>query len=296
MTSARTGLVLCLSTCFVFTAAISSAATPQASIDGQAPGAAAPSATIAQAAQEEDDAILQPAEPEYRLINLPTTMLLPKYRMSFDLTHRFEGNLAVGSFLDNLKTLFGIDQGATIGLEFRIAVARRVQAAVYRTSSDRTIQFHGKWDAVRQSGPSPVSASALLSIEGTDNFTDDSRSPALGAAVSYLVGETAGLYATPIWVHNVAPGLGVTRDTFFVGVGTRVRIRPTVYVTAEVSPRLAGYQPGPPVYGFAIEKRAGGHMFQLNFTNTSSTTYAQVAKGGFTDSLFMGFNLARKFF
>ena len=33
-----------------------------------------------------------------------------------------------------------------------------------------------------------------------------------------------------------------------------------------------------------------------HFTNTSATTYAQVAKGGFTDSLFMGFNLARKFF
>ena len=116
MTSARTGLVLCLSVFFVFTAAISSAA-PQASTDPQSPGASAPNPTSTQEPQEEeeDDAILQPAEPEYRLINLPTTMLLPKYKMSFDLTHRFEGNLAVGTFLDNLKTLFGIDQGSPAG-------------------------------------------------------------------------------------------------------------------------------------------------------------------------------------
>jgi hypothetical protein len=81
-----------------------------------------------------------------------------------------------------------------------------------------------------------------------------------------------------------------------MGIGGRLRIRPTVYVAAEFSPRLAGYQPGEPHFGFAIEKRAGGHMFQLNFTNASSTTYAQVARGGFVDSLFLGFNLARKFF
>ena len=242
----------------------------------------------------EDPAALQVAEPEYRLINLPTTMLLPRNRMSFDLTHRFAGNLRGRSFGDIAGDLFGLDEGAIIGLELRYGVWDHVQAAFYRTSFDKTIQLHGKWDAIRQHGASPVSVSGLISVEATTNFEDD-KTPAYGASVSRKISDVAALYATPIYVHNVAPRSG-DLNTFYMGIGGRVRIRPTVYVTAEVAPRLHGYEPGEPAYGFSIEKRAGGHMFQLNFTNTFSTTYAQVARGGFADSLYLGFNLARKFF
>jgi hypothetical protein len=48
---------------------------------------------------------------------------------------------------------------------------------------------------------------------------------------------------------------------------------------------------------FALEKRAGGHMFQLNFSNGFGTTMSQLARGGFTnDDWYLGFNISRKFF
>jgi hypothetical protein len=75
-----------------------------------------------------------------------------------------------------------------------------------------------------------------------------------------------------------------------------VRVSATVYLVAEVAPRASGYRPGEAAYGFAIEKRAGGHLFQLNVNNGQGTTLGQLARGGFPDSLFLGFNLARKFF
>ena len=62
------------------------------------------------------------------------------------------------------------------------------------------------------------------------------------------------------------------------------------------SPRLSGYKPGSNQFGFAMEKRAGGHMFQLNFTNTFGTTFAQIARGASPRSLSLGFNLSRKFY
>jgi hypothetical protein len=103
-----------------------------------------------------------------------------------------------------------------------------------------------------------------------------------------------------MWVHNVSPFLsqstGVKDNTFFVGIGGRLRIRPTVYVSAEVSPRVAGTVSNTAEYGFAIEKRAGAHVFQLNFSNSELATFAQTAAGGLPDSLFLGFNLTRKFF
>ena len=140
-----------------------------------------------------------------------------------------------------------------------------------------------------------MSLSALISVEGADNF-QERYSPALGLAVSRMAFDRLAVYATPIWVHNTAALLNIDRDTFFVGLGGRVRVSSTVYLVGEVAPRAGGYSPDQPAYGFAIEKQAGGHLFQLNVNNGQGTTFGQLARGGFSDSLYLGFNLARKFF
>jgi hypothetical protein len=247
----------------------------------------------------DDDAVLQPAEPDYRLINLPTTLRLPLYKSSFALTHRFNGNLRNGPFSDQAKGLFGIDNGAQIGFEYRFAPIRHVEVVAYRTNFDRTIQLYAKYDAIHQNSQTPLSVSGLLSIEGGDNFTKR-YAPSVGATISRQIDDHVALYAVPLWVHNVSPLLaeitGVKDNTFFIGLGGRVRIRPTVYVSAEVSPRVAGLAANTTEYAFAIEKRAGAHLFQLNFGNSQGTTFAQTASGGLPDALFMGFNLTRKFF
>jgi hypothetical protein len=134
------------------------------------------------AAADEDAAALVLAEPDYRVLNLPSTLRLPLHGSNFQLTHRFNGNLRRGSFSGNAGNLFGLDQGAVVGFEYRFGIARHLQAAVYRTAIDKTLQLHGKYDAVRQSGSIPVSLSALVSVEGADNF-QERYSPALGLVV-----------------------------------------------------------------------------------------------------------------
>lgn len=245
--------------------------------------------------EEQDDADLRLAEPDFRLVNLPTTLPLPVHGFSFELTHRFVGNLARGSFVEHAKNLFGLDQGALVGLEVRFGLARGLQAVVHRAALDKTFQFHAKYDAVRQRDATPVSVSALVSAEGVDNFTEQ-RAPALGAIVSRSVSDRIAIYAAPIWVHNTGPLGQVTRDTAFIGVGGRLRVGATVYLVGDVSPRIGGHAPGPPEFGFGIEKRAGRHLFQLNFTNTLGTTFGQTARGGSPTAIYLGFNLARKFF
>ena len=240
--------------------------------------------------------MLRLAEPDFRLVNVPTTLVLPRNRAAFELTHRFNENLAKGSFGSHADRLFGIDAGASVGFEFRFGILRRVQAIAYRTTIDQTLQLHGKYDAFQQGEGMPVSVSALLSIEGNDNFRED-YAPALGAVVGRTFGEWVAVYASPVWVHNTGAFTETEkRDTGFVGLGTRLRIRPTVYLVGEVTPRVGGYESGEPEFAFGIEKRAGGHLFQLNFANTVSTTYRHLARGGFSDSLFLGFNIARKFY
>lgn len=260
------------------------------------PARAQAQASGAQAlSEQDDDAVLDPAEPEFRIVNLPTTARLPKWKSNFSLTHRFAGNLRQNSFGTNLDNLFGVDEGATVGLEYRIGVARHLEAVAYRVSFNRTIQLSAKYDAVHQNARRPLSVSVVASEEGIDNFQEQ-FAPALGAVLSHEFGSHAAVYVVPTWVHNSAGATGTVLNTTYVGLGTRLRVRPTVYVTAEVSPRTSGYSPGTQAFAFAIEKRAGGHMFQLNLANIAGSTAAQLARGGAPHSLALGFNLSRKFF
>lgn len=139
-------------------------------------------------AQPPGEGEFDPSQPDFAVINMPTTLRLPKYKSAFRLTHRFARPLGQGDFGDLAGDLFGFDSGAQIGLEFRVSLLSRSQVGIYRTS-DRTIEF------------------------------------------------------------------------------------------------------------FGIEKRAGGHVFQLNVSNSIGTTPGQIARGGYDASdWYIGFNLSRKFF
>ena len=286
-------------------------AAPAMAQTGTAATTAAPGGS---GAPRHDDAALNLAEPDFVVINLPTTLRLPRFKGNFRLTHRFAGNLRNGTFGQQAGSLFGIDQGAIIGFEYRFAVATHTQAAFYRSSFDKTIQLHGKYDAVSQHGSMLVSISVLASVEGTNNF-QEKFAPAFGAAVSRQFGTRLAAYVTPVWVHNTAASLDAitheheseahravaadpsfSRNTTYVGLGGRARIGGSTYIAGEVAVRAQGYAPDQPAYGVSVEKRVGAHMFSLTFTNGFGTTFAQVARGGTANSLFLGFNLGRKFY
>jgi len=90
---------------------------------------------------------------------------------------------------------------------------------------------------------------------------------------------------------------GAANNTFMLGFGGRLRVRPSLYVVGEITPRLAGFDPGAHQMSFGVEGRAGGHLFQLNFSNGFGTTLGQLAAGTFNyNSWYMGFNISRKFF
>lgn len=260
----------------------------------QTPSNASSSAT--QAAASDDDAALDPAEPDYFLVNLPTTLRLPVHGSNFHLTHRFNENLRNDPFKEQLKNLFGIDEGATIGLEFRFGIMRHLEAIAARTNNNRTIQFSAKYDAVHQTS-APLSASVIASVEGQDNFSEI-FAPAFGVVLSRSVANAVALYAVPMWVHNSnsAPTGIAVQNTGYVGLGVRIRFLPTAYLVGEVTPRLGGYVVGDPEYAFSIEKRVGAHVFALTFANGQGTTFAQLARGGNPGALYFGFNLTRKFF
>src|SRR5437667_25691 len=92
--------------------------------------------------------------------------------------------------------------------------------------------------------------------------------PAFGWWLSRTVGEQAAVYVEPIFVHhsNVFQQATIADDnTFMIGLGARLRVRPTVYIVGEFTPRVSGYEPGVNQGSVGTGKRPGGHVVPLNF-------------------------------
>jgi hypothetical protein len=251
---------------------------------------------VAPPAFAQDDATLNLAEPDFTLVNLPTSLRLPTFGSAFRVTHRFVRPLKCDACANNLlEDLFGIDNGAVIGLEVRFGVVPNGEIVFHRARIDKTIQLLGQYGLTRQGARVPLEIAALAAVEGTDNFRDE-YSPAVGLILTRLFGERGAVHVEPMFVANsnlFSPAIEED-GTFMIGLGSRVRVTPTVYLVGELTPRVAGYKPGVTLGSFGIEKRAGGHMFQLNVSNYFGTTLRQGALTG--DQWYLGFNISRKFF
>ena len=264
---------------------------------GLAPAFAAAQTPAAAPDETDPDARVDALQPDFNLAALPTTLRMPVHKMAFRVTHRFLRPLGEGDFGDLASDLFGFDSGAQIGLELRYGLAPGTQIGVHRTS-ERTIQIFGQHNLLNERSGQPIGLDALATLEGGNNLRQRYQS-ALGVVISRNVGRLAALYAEPMWIANTNPAsdAGFDNNTILLGLGARLRVRPSTYLLAEISPRLGGHDPGVSQVSFGLEGRAGGHLFQLNVSNGFGTTLGQIARGAANhDNWHIGFNIARKFF
>ena len=256
-----------------------------------------PAATPPQppAERADPDARIDPVQPDFTLATLPTTLRMPRGKWAFRVTHRFTRELGSGDFGDLVSDLFGVDGGAQVGLELRYGLFPGTQLGVHRTS-DRTIQLFIQQSVLKQRDGAPVGLDAIATLEGYQNLREHQLGT-LGLLLSRNVGRRAALYAEPMFVANANPFSVGDNNSLMLGLGARVRVRPSTYLVGEYTPRVTGYNPNADQISVGIELRAGGHAFQLNVSNGFGTTLGQLAGGGVqNDTWFLGFNLSRKFF
>ena len=244
----------------------------------------------------EADLPFVPAEPDFTLITLPTTLRLPAGRWGFRVSHRFTRALGQGDFGDLASDFFGFDSGAIVGLEVRYGLWPGTQLALLRTS-DRTIQFLGQMSVMQQSDTRPFGVDILAAVQGLDNFTED-YTTTLGLIASRRFGDRGAIYAQPLFVLEPLPeSLTADDSSVLLGLGARLLLGGSTYVVGEYVPRLSGADIGDDHVSFAIERRKGGHSFQINFSNSFATTLGQVARAyGSAGEWHIGFNITRKFF
>ena len=106
----------------------------------------------------------------------------------------------------------------------------------------------------------------------------------------------------PTMVHyNIVPNSAVPNDLFTIGAGVRIRLTPRSNLNLEYYYQLPGHKLPGTYNSFAVgyELETGGHVFQLQFTNsygTTERTFLHETSGSWGNGdIHFGFNISRVF-
>lgn len=287
----------------------------QAAASQTSPEAAGTSATATKASAKRG---IYEAGDDY-LFSLPTGRRLDRHGFYVNFNHRFAFDPAFtgparGAILGGLDG-FGI---ASFGL--RYGVTDKLSVSAYRSPSaiGRTIQLMAGYNVLDEHDGKPLNAVFRFSVEGRNNFSSNYTANFEGI-FSRSVTKRAQIYAVPTLSLDdrrlLGPQLTLTDrqpdlpgiNTFSVGIGAALDIRPTVALVAEVIPTLVnGADLGihRPTFSFGIQKKIWRHAFTFGFSNSPGTTVSQRAgtratfignpSGDTPANLFIGFDLTRQ--
>ncbi|HEY0543897.1 MAG TPA: DUF5777 family beta-barrel protein [Pyrinomonadaceae bacterium] len=288
--------------------------------------------------EEKEEAEPDDANYDYYLINVPTPKRVVKGSVNLRFTHRF--SQPVRPVRESARNLLGLDSFAVSSLGLSYGITDKLYVSAYRSpicqqGMCKTIEIGLGYHILDEAGRSPISLSTYASIEGNDNFTEEYTynlqamfgrsitkwghvffSPALNfnANGQRRFNPRAGNFFPPALV---ADSFNLGKNTMSFGFGFHARVRPTVALLFEYTPRIgfrqgrvfANFAPGTfnvvgftnvseAEIGFGIEKRIGRHSFSLTFSNTQATTTARYNSSNLALSprnFIIGFNLYRRF-
>ncbi len=268
-------------------------------------------------AQEEDLlSLLEEATPEEasltpssfkgsRLINGHTIMTRRKGSLEFLIAHRF-GRLNSGAYelfgLDNANVRFGIDYGLT----------DRLTAGFGRNSFEKTFDGFAKYALLQQQTgvkniPLSVTAfasAAIKSLRPIDPNTEIAFSERLSYTYQLLIARKVNsklsLQVMPTLIHFNTVSSARENDLIALGLGGRMLLTKRLSINAEYYYRTSERELDTyDAIAIGIDLETGGHVFQLQFTNSRSMNekgFIRETTGDFFNGdIHFGFNITRTF-
>lgn len=238
-----------------------------------------------------------------RVINLPTTQSIGKGRLLFRVSHRFYPAIRSG-----YDSFYGLDGPAVILLSFGYGLRDNLDLTLARTKLDKEVEFSLKWVMFEQGKILTLPFSAALNFGGSlvtqsqpdrKVFHADNMKFNLQVILSHQVNNALSLVLVPAYSSNTNHWDSSSEGTFALGAGGRWMIFNDFSIIWEWVPVLAGYKDNSNGWGLGIEKKIGGHVFQVFILNSTGLTSDQFIPGGdfrLKDwDLRIGFNIFRKF-
>lgn len=253
-----------------------------------------------------------------RIINSHSTEMLRKKTLDFRIGHRFGDIAGVNG---GASTLFGIDNSADIGIgfeygvtdKFNLGISRYKGAGPYR----QVYEGYAKYKFLAQSNKMPISLVGITKMNVTSmKASTDSTSPTnfttFGRRLSFSTqliiarkfSERFSMQIIPTYVHRNFVGFNDQNVTFAIGTGFKFQVTKLIGIIGEyhyvafksgVKSDLNLHNP----IALGLEFNTGGHVFQLNFTNSrgfGEVQYIPSTKSDFTKGEFrLGFTISRIF-
>ena len=267
---------------------------------------------------------------------LPSGRAIEKNSWTINFTHRFPYEAAFTGPARG-ATLLGFDDFSVSSFGIQYGITNALSVSAYRSPSiiGRPIELGVRYDFLNERH-GPFNAGIRFSVDGQNNFSRNFTSN-FELLVSRSLGHRAQLYAVPTFsVHNrpvlsaetaltsppayqpcqqalandVPASFGVhpCENTFSIGVGAAIDIRPTVALVGEVIPTAVngtelGIHRLP--FSLGIQKKIYHHAFTFGLTTAPGTTVSQriATRAIFLRSpdsdlpsdMFVGFDISRRF-
>lgn len=253
------------------------------------------------------------------LINANTIEMVKKKTLDFRITHRF-GNIA-GETGGGIHTLYGFDVAQNIRFSFDYGISDKWTVGFGRSKTREHLDFSTKYKFVQQSTKRPLtvvwySNMALIPVQNLDSRYDNFAhrlSYAHQLIIARKFSKKLSLEILPTYFYRnqvvlaTHPESGVEDENtlFAIGAAGRYKLGHRVSLVAEYFYSFSEFRMNntdSPYYnhlGIGLEVETGGHVFHMNFTNSSGIilndfldqTPDTWSNGGFK----FGFNISRVF-
>lgn len=236
-----------------------------------------------------------------RIINGQSIETRGKGNLEVIISHRF-GRINSGSY-----NLFGLDDSnVRLGLEY--SILDRLTIGLGRNSLNKVYDSFVKGKILQQKTEgSPMSITwvsdfSLYTLKRPElPMTFERRLRYVHQAlIARKFNPTLSLQLMPTYVHrNLVPTEIEGNDLFALGIAGKVSLSKRVGITGEYYYRFGTDLPGYNSLGLGVEIETGGHVFQLQFTNSNEMTpsgFIPSTTGDFFDGdIHFGFNITRSF-
>jgi hypothetical protein len=254
------------------------------------------------AQESEQRKFTKPAFWGTQLINLPTTHSIGKGEVLFRISHRYYPSITEG-----YDSFYGLDGPAVILLSLGYGLSDNFSLTLARSKLDKEVELSMKWVLIRQ-GKSKIPLSAALNAGGSlvtasqpdrDVFDADNMKFNIQAILSYQLSNALSFALVPAYSSNTNHWDPSPEGTFALGTGGRFMVLNDFSIIWEWNPVLSGYKANSHGWALGIEKKVGGHVFQVFLLNSAGLTSSQFLPGGdlrLQDGDFrIGFNIFRLF-
>jgi hypothetical protein len=248
-----------------------------------------------------------------RIVNLHSNEQMKAKHLDFRIQHRFGPVDISESNQYGFYNMFGLD-GAVIRLGFEYGVTDKLMIGAGRSTVDKAYDGFVKYKVLQQSKKMPISINyfgnaAINTIAWPDRTREYPFSARWSFVNQLIISKKfndfiSATLAPTVVHHNLVSQRSEPNTNYAVGIGTSIRITPSIRFNAEFIPRLNGRNEpnGNPYYdafAFGLDFETGGHVFQLHFTNARGLIEQQFITRNINPLTIneprFGFNLSRTF-